>query len=119
MPAVLQNRRLSTQLLVLPTTWASPAHIAALVRAPLRFAKGAYAHHPSCCEFLWRVASTSKFPPSRSVRGARGDARGVSQAASVDSHASPTDYLGIPRSHRYARSRPLTLKRRGHAILFV
>ncbi len=38
---VFDKQRPSNYLPVLPTTWASPANIASLVRAPLRFAKGA------------------------------------------------------------------------------
>ncbi len=58
--------------------------------------------------------SFHKFPPSQSVRGVRGDAlAAVPQAASVKSPAICDNYQGIPRSHRSARSRPLTLREGG------
>ena len=53
-------------------------------------------------------------PPSHSVRGARGDALvGVAQAPSVEMPASAST---SPRSHRFAHSRPRTLKRRGRTV---
>ena len=83
---------------------------------PYAEAKGAYACTPCHSErsTLSFRAKRGIFPPSQSVRGARGDAlAAVPQAASVKSPAICDNYQGIPRSHRSARSRPLTLREGG------
>ncbi len=45
------------------------------------------------------IICDGKFPPSRSVRGARGDARGVSQAACVGLPASHSTPCGASPAH--------------------
>ena len=75
---------------------ASPAHIATLVRAPLRFAKGAYVFplllfpaSPCHSEHSHVIPSAARnLPPSRSARG-QGDAHSSTTANASPAHIAP------------------------------